>query len=179
MKKRTGALFMIIALMLFSVGCVSAISKELRAQVDEGITVHYALNAPESSMDKTVMWGGVIVDAKNLKQGTLLEIVQKPISFEGRPRRVDQSEGRFLALYEGFLDVAIYSSGREVTVAGRLTELRREPLGEIEYTYPVVAAKELYLWPKRVEKKYYYYPYWYGPGPYRYHSRFPRDPWYW
>jgi outer membrane lipoprotein len=153
-------------------GCVRAISKDLRAQVDENVSVGHALKNPDPSIQKTVMWGGVIVDAKNLKEGTLFEIVQKPISFEGRPRDVDQSEGRFLALYEGYLDVAIFSSGREVTVAGPLTRLKKKRLGEIEYTYPMVVAKEIYLWSKRTEEKHYYYPYWYGP-------RYRGDPWYW
>ncbi|MBW2023760.1 MAG: Slp family lipoprotein [Deltaproteobacteria bacterium] len=33
---------------------------------------------------------------------------------------MDKSKGRFLALYKGFLDVAIYRRGREVTIGGKI-----------------------------------------------------------
>jgi len=59
----------------------------------------------------------VIIGAKNLKEGTLIEMVRKPADIERRPKDCDESDGRFLALYEGYLDVAIYNRGREVTVA--------------------------------------------------------------
>ena len=112
-----------------------------------------------------VIWEGAIVTAKNMKEGTVFEIVQKPLTSEERPLNVDRSDGRFLALYDGYLDVAIYSKGREVTVAGRIKETQKRLLGEIDYTYPVVSAQEVHIWPPRDDKKYYispdwhYYPY--------------------
>lgn len=45
----------------------------------------------------------MIIGAKNLKEGTLIEMVQKPADMERRPKDVDESDGRFLALYEGYL----------------------------------------------------------------------------
>ena len=56
---------------------------------------------------------------------------------------MDKSKGRFLALYKGFLDVAIYRRGREVTIGGKITGKRVLELGEIEYTYPFVEIKEI------------------------------------
>jgi len=156
-----------LVLIFISSGCLRAISTELRAQVKDEINIKQAIENAKTYQGKMVIWGGVIVKAENLKEGTLLEIVQKPVTSEKRPRPVDQSDGRFLALYEGYLDVAIYSEGREVTVGGRLKELTEKLLGEIEYTYPVVSAEEVHLWPPRQEKEYYIYP-----QPYRHY------PWY-
>ena len=85
---------------------------------------------------------------------------------------MDESEGRFLVLYPGYLDVAIYNGGRKVTVAGEIQGKKIQRLGEIDYTYPLTSAKEIHLWP--VEKKgrvYCPYPYWHYPwscGPYWY-----------
>jgi outer membrane lipoprotein len=69
-----------------------------------------------------------------------------------------------MALYEGFLDAAIYSEGREVTVAGEVKGKRVLPLGEIQYAYPLISIKELYLWPPKIKKGFFYpYPHWYYP----------------
>ena len=82
---------------------------------------------------------------------------------------MDESEGGLLALYPDYLDVAIYRQGGKVTVAGEVKEKKIQRLGEIDYTYPLISAKEIHLWP--VEKKdrvycsylYWHYPRWYGP----------------
>ena len=76
---------------------------------------------------------------------------------------MDESEGRFLALDSRYLDVNVFAKGRAVTVGGEVREKRVLPLDEIEYAYPLIYAKEIYLWPV-VEKKYYlpYYPYYYN-----------------
>lgn len=63
--------------------------------------------------------------------------------------------------------MAIYSKGREVTLAGEVKGKRVLPLGEIEYTYPLIAIKEIHLWPD--ESKGLIYPYPYGYYPYWYH----------
>jgi outer membrane lipoprotein len=97
-----------------------------------------------------------------------VQILQKPVDLVGQPKDVDRSEGRFLALYNGFLDVAVYAKGREVTVAGEVKEKRVLPLGEIEYSYPLIHVRELHLWPDRSKEKpipppYWNYPWWYAP----------------
>jgi len=178
MQKQVGFLIAIIALALIPSGCMRAISKELRAQVEAEINIDRARKDYKSYEGKMVIWGGVVVKAENLKEGTLLEVVQKPLNSEERPRDVDQSEGRFLALYKGYLDVAIYAEGREVTVAGRLTGIKEKLLGEIDYTYPVVTAQEVYLWPPRREIEPYGYPHWYY-YPYWWYYPYRFDPWYW
>ncbi|MFB0520309.1 MAG: Slp family lipoprotein [Desulfatiglandales bacterium] len=158
-------------LFLFASGCAPVISKELRTQVAREITFTEVRKNPDLYKGKLVLWGGVIIGAKNVKEGTLLEVLQTPTDRRGRPKDVDQSGGRFMALYDGYLDVAIYSQGREVTVAGEITGKKVLPLAEITYQYPLIAIKEIHL---IKEEKYYPYPYWWYP-PWWYYPY--SDPW--
>ncbi|MDY7034053.1 MAG: Slp family lipoprotein [Thermodesulfobacteriota bacterium] len=153
-------------------GCTAVISEGLRQEVAEGTTFRQVMENPDAHTGKVIIWSGVILNATNVKEGTLMEILQKPASDNGRPRDIDSSEGRFLGLYPEYLDVAIYGYGREVTVGGEIQGKRILPLGEIEYTYPVIFIKEIHLWSHRRRGRpspppYRYYPRWYYPYPYR------------
>ena len=171
MKKILKILLLIFCFGSLISGCATPISREIRSQVDFSVRLNDVRKNPGNYLDKMVLWAGVIVSAENLKEGTLIEIVQKPTTVEKRPRNVDLSDGRFMALHEGYLDVAIYAEGREVTVAGNIKEVRNRPLGEIEYVYPVIHAKEIHLWPVRSEKTRYIYPAWHYPYGYYYPYR--------
>lgn len=149
-----------IPLALFVSGCGPVISKELRTQITTDITFRQVCENPDAYKGALVLWGGVIVGAKNVEEGTLIEVLQKPTDRRGRPKDVDESGGRFLALYDGYLDVAIYAQGRGVTVAGVIKGKRVQPLGDIEYQYPLIAIKEIHL---VKEERYYPYPYWWYP----------------
>jgi len=164
MKKRLfNSCAVLLAVMFVATGCAPVISKNLREQVDKEISFKAVIKTPDAYQGKIVMWGGLIVATKNMKEGTLLEILQKPTDAQGRPKDVDRSDGRFLALYDGYLDSAIYSEGREVTVAGEIKGKRVLPMGEIQYTYPMILAREIHLWPARTRERIYMYPYphWY------------------
>jgi len=123
-----------------------------------------------------VRWGGTIVSNAPEQEETCFEILARPLSSEARPRRTDESQGRFIACTPGFYDPAVYCKGRELTVVGTLQQPEMRKIGEHEYQYPKVAAEKVYLWPKREPAQvYYYYPgwpdaYWWGPWPYGYYS---------
>jgi outer membrane lipoprotein len=164
-----------VAYDLFSLtGCAPVISEQLREQVSRELTLSVVAKAPEAHKGETVLWSGVIISSVNLKEGTIIEVLQKPADMQGKPKDVDESQGRFLALYSGYLDVAIYSQGRKVTVAGKIQGKKIQRLGEIEYTYPLISAKEVHLWSVAKEDRVYYpypslhYPWWYGPYWYPY-----------
>ena len=155
---------------LFSLtGCAAVISKQLREQVSRELTLSVVAKAPEAYKGETVLWSGVIISSVNLKEGTMIEVLQKPADKQSKPKDVDDSEGRFLALYPGYLDVVIYNGGRKVTVAGEVQGKKIQRLGKIEYTYPLISAKEIHLWPVEKKDRVYYpcpfwhYPWWYGP----------------
>jgi outer membrane lipoprotein len=149
-------------LLLLMAGCAPVISKQVREQVKPDTTFTAVLNDAERYQGQMIVLSGVIVDAKNTKEGTLLQVLQRPAGFRGQPKDVDKTEGRFLALDNRYLDVYVYAKGREVTVAGEVLGKRTLPLDTTDYTYPLIRVKELYLWP--VIEKYYYdpYPYYYN-----------------
>lgn len=97
---------------------------------------------------RTVAWGGVIVNARNLRDATQIEVLGYPLDRDNRPDTKAAPLGRFLALHPGYLETADYNAGRQLTVVGTITETREGSVGEARYLYPVVAATRLHLWPK-------------------------------
>ncbi len=172
-KRKIRIWAIIFVSMLLAAGCAPVISKNLREQVEKEISFKDVIQDPEAYQGKVVLWGGEIIEAKNMKEGTMIEVLQKPTDSQGKPKKVDRSDGRFLALYDGYLDVAIYTKGRDVTVAGEVKGKKVLPLGEIEYTYPIISVKEIHLWPEKIKERHYhyyhhplphlYYPWWYYP----------------
>jgi len=159
---------------LFASGC-AVMSKDLRKETEQDLTFEQVFLNPDVHKGKVVIWGGTIVDSRNTRDGTFLEVLQKPLDMIGEPRDVDRSGGRFIAIYDGFLDSAIYAKGREVTVGGVVQGKRVLPLGEIEYSYPVIGVREIHLWPEESRQ---YVPHYYYPGyPWWWHDPFWR-PWY-
>ncbi len=183
-----GPLGIIILGLLLSVsGCAPVISQSVRDQVDKSLTFGEVFKDPEAHKGSVVVWAGAIIGANNTQEGTLIEVLQRPSDFFGAPEQTDRTEGRFLVLYPSYLDVAVYSKGREVTVGREIAGKKIKPLGEIQYSYPFVVAKELYLWPDPNVERLAPYPYpgypwwydpfwrpWYYPYPYAYGRYWPR-----
>ncbi len=163
------SIVIISLIMLASVtGCAPVISKSLLQQVNPDVTFETAFDNPEAVRDTTILWGGEIVSTRNLKEGTLVEVLQKPLDTGKKPKQGDNSRGRFLALYDGFLDGEVYAKGRVVTIAGVVKGRRVQLLDEIEYNYPLIELKEIHLWePPSREPSFYQPPYYYWP--YRYY----------
>ena len=166
MSRDLPILSIVFLISLAATSCSPAISKQLREQVDKTIRFEEVAKNPEKYQGKIVLWGGSIVEAENQKSGTHIQVLQKPIDIESRPKETDRTEGRFLALYDGYLDVAVYAEGREVTVVGEIKGKKVLPLGEIEYAYPLISVKEIHIWPRRKEYRDRYWPRpWWGNYP--------------
>jgi outer membrane lipoprotein len=135
----------IIALLL--TGCASLISQEVMKDVDKAIRFEQLLENPEAYQGKTVLVGGDIIEARNYPEKTLIVVLQRPFELQNRPAVDGVSKGRFIVTISGFLDPAIYRKGRQITVVGVVLGKEVQPLGEIEYAYPVIAKRELHLWP--------------------------------
>jgi outer membrane lipoprotein len=89
---------------LLSAGCSHALSPAVRQQIDTSLSLIQLRMNPEAYKDRIVMLGGEILSTSNLTEGTLLEVLQKPLDATDRPHATDQTEGRFMALCEGYLD---------------------------------------------------------------------------
>ncbi len=147
--KRYYALFVFIAIAGFFLlsGCAPVISQRALDEVDQTLIFEQLLENPEAHKGKIVLLGGTIIQTQNFSDRTLIVVLQRPLGFQKKPRSEDVSRGRFIIDTPGFLDPAIYSHERKITVVGSVMGREVRTLDKIEYSYPVVEKKELYLWP--------------------------------
>lgn len=151
---------------ILTAGCSSPVSKSVRGEIDPGVSFEQLRARPESYEGKTLLLGGEILRTINRQEGTTIEVLQKRLDRWGRPRDEDDTKGRFLVFTERFLDPAVYSHGRRITVAGKVTGSQVEKIGEVDYVYPLLHEREIRLWQDRPSSvPYYPYPVWYYWGP--------------
>ncbi len=132
------------------IGCAShlVVPEALEAQLDKDVTFAQILAAPESYIGKRMVVGGEVLAAKRMEAGTRLEILQMPLDADYEPSWVKtESQGRFLAVHQEFLDPATMVPGTRVTIVGELTGSRMDRLDDVEYRYPTFSVKHLYVWP--------------------------------
>ncbi len=149
-------------------GCSGVISPQLVEQVEKNPSLQTVRNSPGDYVGQMVIWAGEIIETKNERQGSCLQVLEKSTDISGEPKDDDSSGGRFLAVHDQYLDTAIYQRGRKVTVAGRLQEIRSLPLGATEYSYPVIRVEQLHLWPKKRQDCPCFHEVWIG-APYWYY----------
>ena len=128
-------------------GCASA-PPFPAAGVDAALTPKAAVQAPQSALGRTVVWGGTIVRSRNLAHSTRLEVLAYPLDGGQRPESDKPAEGRFLVDKPGYLETVDYAPGRRVTVHGTVRGVHRGAVGRMPYRFPVVVADGLHLWPQ-------------------------------
>jgi outer membrane lipoprotein len=138
--------------------------------------------APNSFRGQSVVFGGKVLTARRQKDGTRIEILQLPLDRSAHPGYdLTQSQGRFLALQQEFLDPATLPPGTRVTVRGEVSGSVTLALDEVDYTYPVISIKRVQVWPASEDMAPRIRPYM-GAGPYwgPYWSPYYRPwPYYW
>ena len=161
---RSGKLLIFLVLIMAASGCAHVVSWEMREKAAKDLPFGAVLSNPEKYKGEIVIWGGLIIDSVNEADGTsTIKVLETSLDSYGLPDDDEYSKGRFLAKVPRYLDKEIYKNGRKITLAGEVMGKEVLPLGEAQYTYPVISVKEIHLW-KPV-------PYYYGPYPYDY--------WYW
>ncbi len=151
-------------LVLFS-GCAYPISQQYREQVRPDLTFPMVLKDPQAYVGSIVIWGGMIVTTLNRPGETEITVLETPLGYEEKPMAAEYTQGRFIVRTLIFLDPAVYREGRRITVAGEVIGQEKKTLGQMEYAYPVLKAKEIHLWSREVV---YAYPpdydWWVGGG---------------
>jgi outer membrane lipoprotein len=136
-------------IMLFLVGCAtsSPFNEAIRGRVDPAVTPERVLLDYPKSKGREVLWGGRILESRNLVDSTELNVLAYPIDSAGEPQtEEDVSLGRFVVVQKGYLETATYAPGREITVYGRVIGVHEVALGATTYQQPVVAVMQLQLW---------------------------------
>lgn len=125
------------------------VAPTLQQEIDESVAFADLKASPDAYVGRTVMLSGITLNAKRTKDRTEIEVLELPSQVGGLPTGDrTRSEGRFLAVQEGFLDPATVESGTPVTVVGEVRGSATRPLDESEYRYPVLAIKQLIDWNK-------------------------------
>lgn len=164
---------------LFLLAGCSGVPEKIRKAPPDAPSLAQVRQNPATYQGAKVRWGGTIAEVQNLQDETRVILVTRSLSSEGEPRQVDRSEGRFIAVFNAFLDPAIYSVNRSLTVVGTVVSSTEAKLGDMTYLYPVVQAEAHYLWPNPEPRCDYcdpFYDPWYPWYPYNYPWR--RYPYY-
>lgn len=121
--------------------------------IDKALTPRAAVAEFANVRGHIVRWGGVVIESKNQKDATQLEVLAYPLDRDGRPRRNAEPLGRFIANKAGYLETVDYAPGRLVTITGPLQETQTRKLGETDYPYPVIVANDLKLWKQHTPRE--------------------------
>jgi outer membrane lipoprotein len=131
---------------LISSGCAS--TDESLESGPPRLTYAQVESAPDTYKGQTVTFGGKVLNARRLKEGTRIEILQLPLDSSLKPARdLRKSQGRFLAMRKEFLDPATIPAGTFITVTGDVAGSVTLPLDETDYLYPILEMKTLKVWP--------------------------------
>lgn len=144
LKRKKPILFFI--LLFFISGCAPVLSKKTLETVDRKVKFSDLVKDPEKYKGTKVLLGGTIVGLDTTENKTEIEVLQEPLNYQLKPTNTEESEGRFIAVFDGFKDPAIYSKNRRITVAGVFKGIEKRKLGKMEYGYPLVEPAEYYLW---------------------------------
>jgi outer membrane lipoprotein len=138
-----------VLVMALITGCSSqrVIPEALEPLVDKAVTFQDVVAAPESYQGRVVVFGGEVLKAKRLKEGTQIEFLQLPLDKAEKPSLDrQQSQGRFLAIQQEFLDPATLVEGTKMTIVGEVSGAKVEHLDDVEYRYPLLIVKHLHVW---------------------------------
>jgi outer membrane lipoprotein len=141
----------VVAFSLVVLGCSSSpvrIPEALQPQIDQNLTFTEVLTSPGSYRGRLMLLGGEILKAKQLKEGTQVELLQLPLNEDQEPTTDrTRSQGRVLVLHQASLDPATLTPGMLVTFVGEVSGALIEKIDEADYRYPTLTVKHWYVWP--------------------------------
>ena len=139
-------------LVLFTLLSACASTPEFNtSQVDRSLTPQSVIAEPEVSRGKIALWGGMILDTRNLKDTTQIEVLAYPLNASNKPMLESKPLGRFIIKHTGYLEPASYAQGRHITVLGSVSGKHSGKIGETSYDYPVISDSQLHLWSQTSE----------------------------
>ncbi|MBI3804499.1 MAG: Slp family lipoprotein [Nitrospirae bacterium] len=143
---KTFPLFLFLVLWVAACG-PKVIPKEFEEKIDKKLTFEEIQKNPDAYRGRSILIGGEIIETRNLKDKTEIEVLQKPLGSNRAPVPIDESNGRFILIHSSFLDPAVFRSGRRLTAVGTVQGGRDERFGEAERITPVLEDEHIHLWP--------------------------------
>jgi outer membrane lipoprotein len=138
----------------------AVMSQQLRDEAGIPVLFEDLLASPREYTGRVVVLGGYILEMQNEPDRRILTVIQAPLDWRERPKSRDLSQGRFFVTTSKFLDPELYVKGRRITVGGRVAGVGKQSVDGATFTFPVIAAQELYLWPKKTHLLGPCYPCW-------------------
>jgi outer membrane lipoprotein len=121
-------------------------------ETPQNIAPDMAAAAPALYRGAEILWGGRIVEVRNRADASEIVIVAYPLDSGQRPRSKEPSQGRFIAVLEGYVESYDYPHDRFLTLSGKVDGSLAEDVDEQPYVYTIVRAEGLHLWPVGFEK---------------------------
>lgn len=143
---------------IVATGCASKPSKP--EAPEPTLEIKSVLDSPEQHIGQRMRWGGTIAKVENKSETTQIEIVSRELGKKGRPKSNDKTAGRFIAVFDEFLDPGVYTKDRQITVHGTVSGTKNGNIGDYIYTYPLVTADTHTLWKPLPKQTRYYDPLW-------------------
>lgn len=129
-------------------GCTLPISRELRMEANRNPHFAQVADNPAGYIGLTVLWGGVIKEVRSTSEGTEIQIVQSPLKGDDSPD-LEVTGGEFIAITADLMDLSSIKMGERITVVGKIAGERTVDTKIVKYRFPVLFAKEFYLWDRR------------------------------
>jgi outer membrane lipoprotein len=142
---------LILSLLSLMLGCASTPVFDT-SQVAKSVTPARVIADPELNIEQIVLWGGTILQTRNLKDSTQIEVLAYPLNSSFRPELDKKPMGRFIVRQSGYLEPTTYEQGKYVTVLGKVREISNGKVGESSYQFPVIDAQKLKLWDAAAKK---------------------------
>lgn len=170
--------FLLLLATFFMIGgCMNyyAIPEPIEKEINRSVTFDALKEDPDAHKGTVMALGGVVLGAKSLKEGTLLEVLQLPLDRYDQPDSpLEASQGRFMVLDPTHHDPAILKN-RRITVVGDVIGKKVGAIDEFEYTFPYLSARMIHISQRAYDYPPYYlpYPYYYYPDPFYYGYPYP------
>ena len=96
-------------------------------------------------LNQEYAWGGKILQTQNQQGSTEITILSYPLDKNQKPRLRNDSSGRFIAVYPGYLEPIDYAAGKAITVVGKLAGFRKGAVADAEYVFPLLSVDHIQL----------------------------------
>jgi outer membrane lipoprotein len=140
-------LFLVLPVAILVSGCAHVISPQSLALADRSITFSMLQENPDAYRGKYVLLGGTVAEMTQTGEGIQLEVKQYDLDSRETPDITAGPGGRFLALTSVSPDATACKPGALVSMVGEVRGKKVQPLKGEDYTYPLIAIKELKIIP--------------------------------